>query len=245
MALTENARQVDMQSTEELELALRKLLCQLCQNDKDLRRFAMRLAGNHWEADDLLHDSLERAIRFAPKGLSSEFLRAWLIRVMRNSFVDLRRRQRALANATEQLRNEVVEVAEIDLPAPLWDRFDTSDLNLGLARLEPCFRDVLELLLLSHSQMQIARDAETASPNGAFAHFSRKDTTSQATSGRCHPSDASAVSGGLMPRVSVDDGRARQPPTERPVRKRTSMETFVQTCTKSSGTFFPMCVLDV
>jgi RNA polymerase sigma-70 factor (ECF subfamily) len=56
-----------------------------------LMLYARSLAHNQYEADDLVQDTIERALRAAHRFRRGSNLRAWLTRIMRNLFLDRRR----------------------------------------------------------------------------------------------------------------------------------------------------------
>jgi RNA polymerase sigma-70 factor (ECF subfamily) len=60
----------------------------------DLRARAMRLSGNHAQADDLVQDTVERALRFAGQYQPGTNLRAWAQQILFSVFVTRYRRDR-------------------------------------------------------------------------------------------------------------------------------------------------------
>lgn len=68
-----------------------------------LRRFAHSLARNAADADDLLQDTLERALGRAHQFEPGTNLKAWVFTIMRNRFyTECRRRQRVRDHAEEK-----------------------------------------------------------------------------------------------------------------------------------------------
>src|SRR3546814_20588542 len=68
-----------------------------------LRRFAHSLARNAADADDLLQDTLERALGRAHQFEAGTNLKAWLFTLMRNRFyTECRRRQRVRDHSEER-----------------------------------------------------------------------------------------------------------------------------------------------
>ncbi len=70
-----------------------------------LRRVALRLTRRPGDAEDLVQETYLRAYRGADRFLPGTSLRAWLCRVMRNAFLDGRRREG---------RNPVDAVADLE-----------------------------------------------------------------------------------------------------------------------------------
>jgi RNA polymerase sigma-70 factor (ECF subfamily) len=72
-----------------------ELRCQLINLIPELRRHAVRLTRRRADGDDLLHETLEKALRkldtFQPIGT----FRSWLMQIMRNNFIDEIRRKKS------------------------------------------------------------------------------------------------------------------------------------------------------
>jgi RNA polymerase sigma-70 factor (ECF subfamily) len=70
-----------------------------------LHRFAHYLAGSSSEAEDLVQDTYARALGAESSFTPGTNMRAWLFRILRNSFIDDRRRSRTsplIDESTEQ-----------------------------------------------------------------------------------------------------------------------------------------------
>jgi RNA polymerase sigma-70 factor (ECF subfamily) len=61
---------------------------------EQIYRVACRLTGNAHDAEDLVQDVCERALRKAPELASPDDFRRWLLRVLYNRFVDAARHQK-------------------------------------------------------------------------------------------------------------------------------------------------------
>ena len=113
-----------------------------------LRRYARALAGSAERADDLVQDTVERALLKWPLWRSGSDLRAWLFAIMHNLFVDQMRAPQAGVQAGAQfddLHSEdpapyVVQRATQD------DRLALRDLERALALLPLEQREVLLLI---------------------------------------------------------------------------------------------------
>ena len=71
-----------------------------------LRRYATMLAGNRTAADDIVQEALTRAIEHLDRFKPGTNLRAWLIAIVRNFYLNAyarRRRERAWSSAEEEL----------------------------------------------------------------------------------------------------------------------------------------------
>lgn len=108
----------------------------------NLRRYARALVGDRDAADDLVQDTLERAVRkfhlWRPGNL-----RAWLFSIMHNVFVN-QLKSRRLSPAEELDENHAGLAGNADAGAAAQLR----DLERGLAGLSPEHREVLLMVAL-------------------------------------------------------------------------------------------------
>lgn len=104
----------------------------------NLRRYAIALLRDRTQADDLVQDTLERALKKFSLFRRDSDLRAWLFAIMHNLHVN---GVRSAANArTVPLEEGVHEESEGDsTPALL-------DISSALARLEPAQREIILLV---------------------------------------------------------------------------------------------------
>jgi RNA polymerase sigma-70 factor (ECF subfamily) len=72
----------------------------------DLRGRAMRLTGNQAQADDLVQDTVERALRFSSQYQPGTNLRAWAQQILFSVFVTRYRRQRREKRALRVLATD-------------------------------------------------------------------------------------------------------------------------------------------
>jgi RNA polymerase sigma-70 factor (ECF subfamily) len=116
-----------------------------------LRRYARALAGDQHAADDLVQDTLERAINKRHLWRPGSDLRAWLFAIMHNVFVNqLRSRQ---AHPEDALDDDALPaVAPTD-----GARLEIRDLQTALAMLPPEQREVV--LLVGLEQLTYAEVA--------------------------------------------------------------------------------------
>jgi RNA polymerase sigma-70 factor (ECF subfamily) len=115
----------------------------------NLRRYARALVGDRDAADDLVQDTLERAVRKFHLWRPGD-LRAWLFSIMHNVFVNQLRSRRILPS----------QELDEDLPAKAdtGSVTDVRDLERGLARLSAEHREVLLMVGLEDmSYEQVSR----------------------------------------------------------------------------------------
>lgn len=115
-----------------------------------LRRYARALTGDPNGADDLVQDTLERALTRGHLWRRGSDLRAWLFTIMHNRFVNQVRAPDALRDAAD--------VADVVLAVPggAGDAQVMMDLEAALARLPAEQREVLLLIGLEELSYQEA-----------------------------------------------------------------------------------------
>lgn len=119
-----------------------RLVRALRENQAALARTARTLCGNRADADDLLHDVYERALR-AQRRDDHANLRAWLHSILRNLFID--RCRYARRHPTPMSLDEIdVAEAQPELAAA-WTTVSEAQLHAALAHLPSDFRRVFEL----------------------------------------------------------------------------------------------------
>jgi len=106
----------------------------------NLRRYARALVGDRDGADDLVQDTLERAVRKFHLWRPGD-LRAWLFSIMHNVFVN-QLKARKISSELE------IDEASIAAPIPGATTLDVADVQRALARIAPEQREVLLLIAL-------------------------------------------------------------------------------------------------
>ncbi|HEY1813901.1 MAG TPA: sigma-70 family RNA polymerase sigma factor [Kofleriaceae bacterium] len=125
-----------------------------------LAGIARRLCGNAHDADDLLHDTYERALRGWDRYADRGNLRGWLISILHHLFVDRCRKAKRTpaADAIDPIEVPAPEVA----PPPAWSAVTPAQLADALAELGDDFRAVYELHAAGKSYDEIARELSIA-----------------------------------------------------------------------------------
>ena len=115
-----------------------------------LRRYARALAGDSQRADDLVQDTLERALAKFHLWRRGSDMRAWMFAIMHNVFINQLKARREL---------ELDEAAEARLEsAPRSDPLELRDLDAALGRLPVEQREVL--LLVGLEQLSYAETSQ-------------------------------------------------------------------------------------
>jgi RNA polymerase sigma-70 factor, ECF subfamily len=123
-----------------------------------LRRYARALINNRDLADDLVQDTLERALRHTEQFQSGTDLRAWLFTIMHNVFANQARR--AVARATHvSMDDESLPEGQFAVAATQTQSLEMRDLDYALQRLPLDQRQVVLLVgleELSYAEVALA-----------------------------------------------------------------------------------------
>ena len=128
----------------------RAVIDRLAEHVTGLRRYAFALTGGQQEAEDLVQETLVRAIAAAPSFRAGGNLRAWLFSIMHNAFVSgVRRRSPPIVALDE----DAWAVAE---PPAQLIQLELRDVIGALARLPEAQRAALSLIALEDFSYQEA-----------------------------------------------------------------------------------------
>jgi RNA polymerase sigma-70 factor (ECF subfamily) len=109
-----------------------------------LASLAVRLTGNEADASDLVQDTYERALRAYERLPADANVRAWLIAILHNLFIDRCRRARRAPRMTELLPDTAASPPDPE-PPPAWTNVTREEVTAALDKLDPTFRRVYEL----------------------------------------------------------------------------------------------------
>ena len=123
-----------------------------------LRRYARALTQNVSDADDLVQNCLVRAIAKMDRFEAGTNLRAWLLAIMHNIFIDSfrkKRRAREVCETTETIQKGLFT------PANQFRRVQVTDVEAALAKLPAAQRSTLLLIALENlTYEEVARITE-------------------------------------------------------------------------------------
>jgi RNA polymerase sigma-70 factor (ECF subfamily) len=123
-----------------------------------LRRYARALTQNVSDADDLVQNCLVRAIAKMDRFEAGTNLRAWLLAIMHNIFIDSfrkKRRAREVCETTETIQKGLFT------PANQFRRVQVTDVETALAKLPAAQRSTLLLIALENlTYEEVARITE-------------------------------------------------------------------------------------
>jgi RNA polymerase sigma-70 factor (ECF subfamily) len=133
---------------------------ELTEHIPRLRRYARALIHNQELADDLVQDTLERALGRTKLFQAGTDMRAWLFTIMHNVFVNQSRRASARA-AHVSVDDENVDESEFAVPLDQTRALEMRDLDFALQRLPAEQREVVLLVGLeemSYAEVALALD---------------------------------------------------------------------------------------
>jgi RNA polymerase sigma-70 factor (ECF subfamily) len=110
-----------------------------------LRRYARALINNRDLADDLVQDTLERALAHLEQFHTGSDLRAWLFTIMHNHFVNQVRKSTS-HGAHISVEDESIPEADYAVPATQLEMLEVRDLDYALQRLPEDQREVVLLV---------------------------------------------------------------------------------------------------
>jgi RNA polymerase sigma-70 factor (ECF subfamily) len=117
----------------------------------NIKRFAVSLARNEADADDIVQETFLRAHRYWSTFDTATDCRRWLMTVCRNAFYDMSRREaKSIAVEDDELESlETARTHNVARAAGLGDMYSRLDLGpaiqSAIAQLDPVFRDVVVL----------------------------------------------------------------------------------------------------
>ena len=128
-------------------------IAQITEHIPGLRRYARALTGNRVNADDLVQDTLERALSRFSLWRRNSNLRAWLFTIMHNIYVNQGR-----AGYRRELLTENGEHVDEPVRANQEQGLELRDMHRALAQLPGEFRVVVLLVALEQmSYEEVAR----------------------------------------------------------------------------------------
>jgi RNA polymerase sigma-70 factor (ECF subfamily) len=122
--------------------AKRTMIEDLPEHVAGLRRYALALTGSRYEAEDLVQDTLARAIGAARSFREQGNLRGWLFSIMHNAYISSVRARRAVERELDD------ELPELRQPPTQLARLEVRDVLAALGRLPEAQRAALVLVAL-------------------------------------------------------------------------------------------------
>jgi RNA polymerase sigma-70 factor, ECF subfamily len=139
-------------SPQELEARKRDFDAEAVPHMKLLYNYAMRMTGDHLDADDLLQDTYMRAFRFFHKFEKGTNCKAWLFRIMKNCYINKYRKNKKeptkvdyedVQNFYDSIKADVIEPN--DLEHKVFSNLLDDDLINALNSLQDDYKTVVIL----------------------------------------------------------------------------------------------------
>ena len=122
-----------------------------------LRRFAVALTGSVADGDDLVQDTVERALRNLHHWQAGTRLDSWMFRIARNRFIDGRRSARREGLVVTASPEELTEVS-VDGEKAVLSRLTLNATIAALGRLPVEQREAVALVLIDGTPYREAAD---------------------------------------------------------------------------------------
>jgi RNA polymerase sigma-70 factor (ECF subfamily) len=126
------------------------------EHEATLGAMARKLCGNDADADDLVQETYERALRSLDRYTDRGNLRSWLAAILHNLFIDRCRKLR------RSPRTEQIDRLELPSPepvaAPTWTRITPAQIAAALDEVSVEIRLVFELHSAGRSYNEIAAE---------------------------------------------------------------------------------------
>jgi RNA polymerase sigma-70 factor, ECF subfamily len=108
-----------------------------------LYAFALKLCGQPQDANDLVQDTFEKALRADAGGIERGNDRAWLFTVLHHLFIDRYRRR---ARGPQHANIDDVDVAAKEPEAPpAWTALSVDEVRAAMDELDPDFREAYRM----------------------------------------------------------------------------------------------------
>jgi RNA polymerase sigma factor, sigma-70 family len=152
-----------------------------------LRRYALVLMRDPDQAEDLVQESLVKAIEGADSYMDGRDLRKWLLAIVHNTFVDRWRRLQAERQAT----GELISMADEASPAPQLTHVHLGQTIAALMNLPVDQREALVLVALDGMSYKDAAECLGVPVGTLMSRLGRaRDALRAATSGDQQPSSS-------------------------------------------------------
>lgn len=108
---------------------------------QQLYYFALSLTRNRETAQDLLQESLLRALTYREKFQDNTNFKAWLYTIMRNTFINDHRRGKRTSAVMDRVEQQQWHTMRVETAASTESRVKLREIDSSLSRLEDTFRE--------------------------------------------------------------------------------------------------------
>ena len=103
--------------------------------------FALSLTRDRETAQDLLQESMLRALMYREKFQDNTNFKAWLYTIMKNTFINDHRRGKRTDALMDRVENEQLRASRVETAASTESSVKLREINTSLARLDDTFRE--------------------------------------------------------------------------------------------------------
>ena len=141
----------------EMDASLDTIRNQMVQLLPRLRRYAMALTGSAADGDDLVQDTVERALKSLHQWEPGTRLDSWMFRIAKNRFIDTRRSARRTRLVAIDAPEEAAAVA-VDGERAMESHLALQDVNAAMQALPADQRQAVALVLVDGLSYRQAAD---------------------------------------------------------------------------------------
>lgn len=128
---------------------------------KNLRYYALSLTSDSERADDLLQETMLKALTYRDKFRENTNFKAWIYTIMRNTFINDYRRNVKRKNTFDYMNNDIHLLQSPDKVFPSPDSFyNSKEILASIEALEDEYRVPFNMFLEGYKYKEIAEELE-------------------------------------------------------------------------------------
>ncbi len=108
---------------------------------QQLYYFALSLTKDRDDAQDLLQESILRALTYRDKFQDNTNFKAWLYTIMKNTFINDHRRGKRTAALMDRVEQERTVVSKVQMPSSPENLVRMGEIQTSLSKLDNAFRE--------------------------------------------------------------------------------------------------------
>lgn len=128
---------------------------------KNLRYYALSLTSDSEKADDLLQETMLKALTYRDKFRENTNFKAWIYTIMRNTFINDYRRNVKRKDTFDNMSNDIHLLHSPDRVYPSPDSFyNSKEIRANIEALEDQYRVPFNMFLEGYKYKEIAKELE-------------------------------------------------------------------------------------
>lgn len=132
----------------------------LIEYQNPLRFFALKLTANEEDANDLLQETMLKAIQYKEKIEHNTSIKSWLYTIMKNTFINQYRRSVKLLEIKSNIVNQGYQSSSSTLSIPADKAIAVDDIKAEIKKLKEEFRVPFQMKLEGFKYKEIAEHME-------------------------------------------------------------------------------------